>query len=305
MVGCIVVTPATEAQSKTDKIVLNLPTRSQEFGKLKRIAPQVSYWEEKLNGEAFANLSGRVTVDRDIQLAIIVDDTLTDPFPTLQKLPIENVYCLSLSGSTFITDETIRKLLRFTNLRRLQIDKTEISDAALVSLSALTNLEYLDVSRTRVTGATLSSLSPLKKLRHLRLVSNALDGSKLSPVARIPQLEWLSIRHCRLRDPHLEFLQHCQRIKYLEICDNNLLSNKCMRYLAKLPKLGFLMINGTCINFAGLCELKSCPLGFIKISTNVLSASELSKLRKIFPHSAIKFDNTQAKQYRLFKELLD
>ncbi len=294
-----------DAQNRPDTLVLNLPRQPAEFGTLMKVAPKTRYWDDHMRGEKFARLTGRVAIQADTQLAVIVDDTLSDPFPTLQQLPIENVYSVSLSGSTFVTDQTIQKLLRFKNLRRLQIDRTELSDAGLIPLKGLTHLEFLDVSRTRVTGNTLSSLTALKELRHIRMDSNALDGTKLSPLSRLPRLEWLSIRHSRLRDPHLEFMQHSKQIRLLELCGNHLLTNKCMRYLAKLPKLDVIMVNGTSIGFAGLCELKSCPLTSIKVSANTLTAAEFAKLKEIFPRSKIRVDDGPAKSYRLFKELLD
>lgn len=75
---------------------------------------------------------------------------------------------LDLSG-TGVSDDGLKRLARFTALRRLRLDRTTISDAGLKHLRALKQLAYLNLVGTEVTNDGIAELEALPALRQLYL----------------------------------------------------------------------------------------------------------------------------------------
>jgi len=99
--------------------------------------------------------------------------TLTD----LESLNIGNLSEIRTSHETIeytskngreVTDGTFHYVLKFTNLRRLQIGGLSITDRSLERLTALRGLEYLSLTWCqRITDNGLAYLTCLTNLREL------------------------------------------------------------------------------------------------------------------------------------------
>lgn len=91
----------------------------------------------------------------------------------------EQIISLDL-GKMPVKDEDLKFIVRFKNLRRLNLNFTEITGEGLQRLSALEDLEDLSVSGTRVTYSELARLIPaLKNLRTLSIWETALSVSDI------------------------------------------------------------------------------------------------------------------------------
>jgi hypothetical protein len=75
-----------------------------------------------------------------------------------------------------VTDETLRLLGHFPELRELSVSGADITDTGLVSLRGLKALERLNLAKTRLTDA---AIGPLKDLPGLRMID--LRGTQLTP----------------------------------------------------------------------------------------------------------------------------
>ncbi len=297
---------AADAQQRADSkngIVLDFPNSS--IGTLEKIIDGADYGNEHSPGTTFAKLSGKVFIPSGTILGVTVRDSLSDPLPILARIPSHLVQSLSLTGLANFNADTIKAILRFQNIKRLQMDRAELDDAGLARLTALPNLESIVVSHTQLKGSTLSSLCSLKKLTRLDIGSNEIKGDSLSALACLKSLQRLSLVRCHLRNPHISFLPALTNLQQLEICENDLLSDPCMKYVARLPKLKILRIDSTHISAKGLMLLKGAQLKSVRVNPTQFSETEQAQVKKVFPGMNLRINNKQTKNYGIFKELFE
>lgn len=72
-------------------------------------------------------------------------------------------------GRSKVTDAGARELERFTELRRLHLNGTNVGDEAMASLTKLERLQFLNLYGARVTDAGAMRLAELKELRKVFL----------------------------------------------------------------------------------------------------------------------------------------
>ncbi|NAS11370.1 c-type cytochrome domain-containing protein [Poritiphilus flavus] len=89
----------------------------------------------------------------------------------------EHITWLSLAGSN-VQDDWLEPVAAFTNLTRLQLEKTSITDAGVSKLQGLEHLEALNLYGTQVTDDAMESIAALPALKRVYLW-----GTKVSPKA--------------------------------------------------------------------------------------------------------------------------
>lgn len=97
-------------------------------------------------------------------------------------------------ADTPATDDTLRHLVQFPELRQLNLRATAITDVGLASLSELHRLEFLGLTGTGVTDAGLAELRGLTRLRFLTLGQTQVSDAGLPTLARMTQLEGLNLK---------------------------------------------------------------------------------------------------------------
>lgn len=79
-----------------------------------------------------------------------------------------------------VTDEDLKTIGQFTNLRKLNLSFTDITGATLQELSKLKELKILSLSGTQIKTTNLQSLSGLTKLSHLIVWDVTLSAAELN-----------------------------------------------------------------------------------------------------------------------------
>ena len=91
-----------------------------------------------------------------------------------------------------LCDEDVFRLRGLTNLRLLELDRTNVTDECLKHLGAMANLEYLLLNKTRVTDQGLRNLPELPALKTLQLGFTGVTGAGILCLAdKLPRLEEL------------------------------------------------------------------------------------------------------------------
>jgi len=127
-------------------------------------------------GEATARLRARGVAARQIfrgSEAIEVNFSLLGPEIADDNLALltgleDTLIRLNLAG-TSITDDGLAALSRFTQIRRLHLERTAIGDRGVESIASLPELDYLNLYGTLITDAALETLQRAPKLRELYL----------------------------------------------------------------------------------------------------------------------------------------
>jgi len=78
-----------------------------------------------------------------------------------------------------VTDEDLKTISQFTNLRSLNLAFTNIKGQGLSYLSGLTHLRSLSLSNTAVKSTDITKLAPLKTLHHLYLWNTSVSAPDL------------------------------------------------------------------------------------------------------------------------------
>lgn len=296
--------PCAESRGESQSaVILDLPKHS--IGTLESIADGADYSDEHSPGTTFSPLSGKVAIAAGMILGITVRDSLSDPVPVFARIPANHVQSLTLSNLANLDDRTIRSILRFKNTKRLQLDRAELDDKGLAMLATLPNLECLVISHTQIKGTTLSSLCSLKKLTRLDIGANEIKDDSLRALTCLKYLDNLAIGRCHLRNPQLSFLTELPQLEHLDICDNDLLSDPCMKYVSRLKKLRNIKLDGTHISPKGILMLKGAPLKYVKLSPKMLTPSEKAEVEKGLPGVKLKVNDKQSRNYGIFKELFE
>jgi Leucine-rich repeat (LRR) protein len=97
-----------------------------------------------------------------------------------------------------LTDDDLRHVAKFTNLRRLDAGKTTITEAQMAHLQNLDRLTYLDLSLTEVGDAGLRHLRTLNQLETIKLSGKNLTDTSLEILAEMKQLELLQLGQANL-----------------------------------------------------------------------------------------------------------
>ena len=103
-----------------------------------------------------------------VKITFLEPGKVTDE--TIKSLAQLSSQALELKLSrTSITDEGLKELSGFTNLRRLFIDNTSISDQGIESISGNNDLTYLNLVGTGLTDQGIQYLNQLKQLEEVFL----------------------------------------------------------------------------------------------------------------------------------------
>jgi hypothetical protein len=81
-------------------------------------------------------------------------------------------------GRTAVTDACFETLRKFTHLRALHLEGTEITGSNLGELISLKQLTYLNLSGTKVTSQSLAPVRKMSNLRHLYLFNTAAEADE-------------------------------------------------------------------------------------------------------------------------------
>lgn len=222
----------------------------------------------------------------------------------LGALPADSVLCLDLSN-TLVSDDDLKLVARFHNLRRLDLDNTDISDAGIKHLASLTKLEALNLNKTRCNGSYLSALAGLKNLRFLRIGKSDIDRSVLPNLGAFGKLTCLDVSQVQLRNEDMGVLKCFPDLQKLFIDDNPLLSDKMLPNLVGLKHLDSLSFKNTQITAKGLSKCKALPLEYIRFNAEQISSAGQHEIRANFPKSRLIVEEFKAKALNIYKELTE
>lgn len=108
----------------------------------------------------------------------------------------------SISGD--FGDGQLAKIAPYAeNVVDADFSRTQLSDRSVDTLLKFTNLKSLNLNNTKLTGANLGKLAALENLETLNLYGSAIAKERLSELAKLTQLKKLYLYQTDLYDPLL------------------------------------------------------------------------------------------------------
>lgn len=282
---------SSSKQTQEGLYVLHFPVRGK-IGTVGVAEAGADYSGKHVPTKKFAEANGTVRLAKGKGICFIATDFmgLEKPVDVICTLPAEAVTSITLSNNIFDENE-ILKLLRFAGLKRLELTGTEVTDETIAKLAPLQNLETLIVDRTRIQGKFLAKLSSNKSIRNLKLGHNDLQKKYLQELKKFPNLQSLTLNSNHLRDSDMAAIAACSHLRYLDISDNNDLTNAGIAQLKPLKELAIMQLPFTAINAKGILALKGLPLARLRIEPKQAKSQDVAALNKAFPKLQIDFEN--------------
>ncbi|MDP3510745.1 MAG: hypothetical protein Q8T09_22450 [Candidatus Melainabacteria bacterium] len=297
---------STSSKQKPESFyVLHFPAKGK-IGRVGEAEIGADYSDKHTPTKKFAEANGAVRLTKGTGICFIATDFmgLEKPVDIICTLPAEAVTSISLSNNIFEENEVV-KLLRFTNLKRLELTGTEVTDETMAKLAPLQQLVTLVVDRTRVKGQFLASLSGKKNIRNLHLGHNELNKKILDDLKKFPNLERLSLPSAHLRDTDMAAIAACPKLKYIDISDNNDLTNTGIAQLKTLKNLEQIKMPFTAANAKGLLALKGIALVRVRMEPKQATGKDVISLKKTFPKLEIDFENMKKELFNDYQEAFE
>jgi hypothetical protein len=162
------------------------------------------------------------------------------------------------------TDDDLRALRGWTELRDVMIQGDNISDAGLHHFKGLTGLYGLKLSSSRITDRGVSAISNLPVLQQLQLDRSQVTANGLRQLSSLPKLWQLSFKDVRLGDDDLAALQLCGSVNSLSLSGTDI-SDAGLHYLVPL-RLSDLDVSRTKVTAQGLQVLRDKSLRSLNLA---------------------------------------
>ena len=106
---------------------------------------------------------------------------------------------------------------KFTDLRDLQIEETELTDEDLAGLDHLDKLQRVFLEKTHAGDETARRLSRCHSLTRLDLGRTKLTDEGLKLLSACERLEWLSLEDTAITDAGIAYLSRLSRLEVLRL----------------------------------------------------------------------------------------
>lgn len=204
---------------------------------------------------------------------------------------------VSLQLQEPIDDAAVLKLNRLTGLEELNFEGTRLTNAGLLLISqAFPRLTSLNVSDTKVTADGIAQLKQLRNLDMLRANSVSPVAPFISKLENSSHLRTLELSECDLDDEDLRKISTIRSLTWLHVNESNRITVKGIDYLAKLPELVRLSIEGCPLPPSSIDTFRKLKkLDFLELSVGRSWSEEMRrKLIESLPKTQITFDHVRS-----------
>lgn len=165
-------------------------------------------------------------------------------------------YATMDDGEEGYSVKAMPSLAKLTDIKVMDLEKSEMNDAGLSELKPLKNLQALLLFANEFDGSFLKELTGLNKLKVLILNNNDVKVENLRYLSRYKSIKVLGLSYTHLTAASAGFLADMPQLETLLLAGNYQLDDKVIPILAKLKNLHFLDIRKTGITMNGFKRLK-------------------------------------------------
>ncbi len=181
---------------------------------------------------------------KDYRLNVRIDDAWVERLaglPDLRRLDLENT---NVRGPALKAVGTLRQL------ESLNLTLCPVTDAFFAPLAELPRLRVLGLASTKVTGTGLGSLQARRQLENLNCHSAPVDDAGLACIGKLGSLLRLEIVHTQFSDAGTDALAGLLRLERLQLGSRKA-SGAGLAVLARLPRLQELDVHDGLLSLEG------------------------------------------------------
>ena len=239
-------------------------------------------------GKFYAAARGPITLRSD-QIYTFEPNMLVCEQPELLlQFPRGTLHYLNLNKLE-VNDKLLDVVGQLPSVRAIQMAETDITDAQLKKLSNIGTLEHLNLSGNMLKGSGFREMKGCNELVKLDICFNALERKFGDDVAHFPKLRALFACHAGVKDVDVESIAKIKTLEHVKLSSNFDVTDKGVKALAALPKLGNIEIDGTKSNPASLLALKGLNLHLIGLDQEWDNRTIRMMLKKAFPKASFNF----------------
>lgn len=202
-------------------------------------------------------------------------------------VPLKNLRRLSLYASRRVSDKGLAELTQLTELRFLNLGRTEVSDAGMPLVATLTKLRTLDLTNADISDAGINQLEPLTNLTCLTLNQTYVTDASMNRLAKLYKLKALNLVDTAISDRGIESLSGLKEIEELVLVRTKL-TDEGMSTFADFKRLRSLALSGTKITDAGLQSLiDSRELKYLGVQDTSVTPEGVKKLKRALPELTV------------------
>jgi Leucine Rich repeat len=283
------VTAASEAKNGEYTIVF---PKDKSYGTFYNVPTEVTLAQAHPNMRFVASARGTVHLKSNLRILFQGNALIAEKPEMLALLPTGTVALvlteLDLSGQAFAYAS------KLTDIEYLQLGGTEISDQSLKIIAGFHNLRFLEISSTQVNGSGFTSLKACPHLFILRATHVYLK--EFNGLADLSAIDWLDLSHSAVTDAALVPIGKMKMLGNLEI-PNSKVSNAGLKSLQNLKHLRTIDLRDSQVTGEGLYSLSKLHLINILISPGRIQDSDKAALLKLFPRIQTSEEKSDLKQH--------
>lgn len=179
-------------------------------------------------------------------------------------------------------DAGLAYLSRFSNLRYVDLDRSEVSDRGLKTLKNLKHLEVIAAFGTSIDGSAFKEMGRMESVKSLNLPNTNPKMEELKNIPAVfPNLVSLNLGRTRLTNAVMPAIGRLSRLERLDISNNLFLTDDAMEHILKLKQLRLLELGDTSISARGLAKLKGTRIENLIVTARQFKPGEMEQLQKV------------------------
>jgi hypothetical protein len=200
----------------------------------------------------------------------------------LPRGPFE-ITSITLYYSSAVGDEDISRLAGLKKLQWLALSGEFSNDALKRLTEVLPALPELHLGLSRITEEGLLHLREMRSLRFLGLTGTTYSDKSLPPLQELPSLKSLRLNGTAVSDDGLELLSSLAKLDFLDLYENQRMTDNAPKRLEALPLLTHLSLGGSqATDRAAIAARDALPrLRKLELHDGSFSDSGLNALRNM------------------------
>lgn len=240
--GKVVAVRATEFP-----VELSVIEQLTKFSAIKQVAVS-GPWVTHEMFDVFGKLKTLERLDAEVTIA---DQKALEKLAGLSNLKFVQLF------RTDIDDDCMKILAAMPALEQIRCGQTRIGDAGLAHLANLESLRAIDLSDcNRVTGEGVAHLSRLPNLKFLKVWGPQIDDNSMDSIALMTSLEVLGLNDTQVTDSGIEKLDQLEKLKEVHLVRTRT-GDRSLAILSRMPDIHTLRLRDTEITDVGLESLTS------------------------------------------------